>query len=60
MVIAANRGAGLRNQSKRHGEAIVPVFIGGGAPANLKFLSVLPQVRHRNFKFKAALESMSC
>jgi hypothetical protein len=24
--------------------------------ANLKFLSVLLQVRHRNFKFKAALE----
>ena len=25
--------------------------------ANLKFLSVLRQVRHRNFKFKAALET---
>jgi threonine/homoserine/homoserine lactone efflux protein len=27
--------------------------------ANLKFLSALLQVRHRNFKFKAALENMS-
>ena len=28
--------------------------------ANLKFLSVLLQARHRNFKFKAALEILSC
>jgi hypothetical protein len=28
--------------------------------ANLKFLSGLPRVRHRNFEFEAALESTSC
>ena len=30
--------------------------IGGTSAANLKFLSVSPRVRYRNFKFKAALE----
>src|SRR5579872_2772392 len=30
--------------------------IGGTSAANLKFLSGSPQVRHRNFKFEAALD----
>jgi hypothetical protein len=28
--------------------------------ANLKFLTVVPRVLHRNFKFEAALESKGC
>jgi hypothetical protein len=34
--------------------------MGGTSAANLKFLSVLRQVRLGNFKFKAALETISC
>jgi len=35
----------------------IPAIGDGPSAANLKFLSVLLRANHRNFKFKAALES---
>jgi hypothetical protein len=44
-----------RRGVRRSGVAACSAFIATSA-ANLKFLSMLQQIRHRNFKFKAATQ----
>jgi len=41
-------------------EGVAVLLVDAASAANLKFLSVWPQVRHGNFKFKAALETDNC